>query len=615
MRSTAGIDVVGLGALTHRDDGTTEEPRSAAEWERWVAAGRTKNFLEEDPVLDWLDRYGRAHGFVPDNEMVGFDARTDFLAFTVTQGESFEDRVVQLLRDMVPVVRITSAPAESQDIAKAYETFDAMRDGHPVIHQGLLRDPETMAYGSPDLLVRSDVLERLIPGALLAGESAYSAPALSGNPWHYRVVEVKFTTLHLLRDGHAASDHAAHMGQAWLYNAALGRLQGWIPPSAFLLGRGWRSAVGRGSSCFDRLARVDHNCVVRAPDNTLAQQVMAAVRWIQRLREQGASWSLVPVPSVPELYPHARHNDDQPWHGAKASLAHTLAELTLLPGMNPERRRAAHAKGIRRWDHPRLKAAKLDVPEQYAEKCDAVIIANSSRGDAVVPRTIINVDPIWRDIADLEVFVDFETVSNLADDFTRLPAAGGQPLIFQIGCGWYEGSSWRFWQATTDRLDESYERQVIDDWIELMLGLTGARHTGWSGLRVFHWSNAEVSSLEGAYTAARLRHPERDWPDIPWFDVLDEVVRAEPVAVRGAFGFGLKAVAKAMKNAGLIDTTWADGPADGLGAMVGAWWCDADAARMSTTMPLMSLMTDIGRYNEVDCRAMAEVLEWLRRNR
>ncbi|MBI2755371.1 MAG: hypothetical protein HYX52_01550 [Chloroflexi bacterium] len=62
---------------------------------------------------------------------------------------------------------------------------------------------------------------------------------------------------------------------------------------------------------------------------------------------------------------------------------------------------------------------------------------------------------------------------------------------------------------------------------------------------------------------------------LPWFDLLTQMVRAEPVAVRGAFNFGLKSIVKGMHAAGLIETTWTDGPTDGLGAMIGAWWCDA----------------------------------------
>jgi predicted RecB family nuclease len=49
--------------------------------------------------------------------------------------------------------------------------------------------------------------------------------------------------------------------------------------------------------------------------------------------------------------------------------------------------------------------------------------------------------------------------------------------------------------------------------------------------------------------------------------------------------------------------------------MIGAWWCDAGAERMGVTMPQIELMAETGRYNEVDCRSMAEVLGWLRQNR
>jgi hypothetical protein len=49
--------------------------------------------------------------------------------------------------------------------------------------------------------------------------------------------------------------------------------------------------------------------------------------------------------------------------------------------------------------------------------------------------------------------------------------------------------------------------------------------------------------------------------------------------------------------------------------MVGAWWCDAEAARTGVPMPALPLMIDIGRYDEVDCRAMAELVAWLRANR
>lgn len=83
------------------------------------------------------------------------------------------------------------------------------------------------------------------------------------------------------------------------------------------------------------------------------------------------------------------------------------------------------------------------------------------------------------------------------------------------------------------------------------------------------------------------------------------MVRAEPVTVTGAFNFGLKSITKAMHAAGWITTTWTDGPTDGLGAMIGAWWCNAEAGRLGVRMAEIDLMREIATYNGVDVRVMA----------
>ena len=85
--------------------------------------------------------------------------------------------------------------------------------------------------------------------------------------------------------------------------------------------------------------------------------------------------------------------------------------------------------------------------------------------------------------------------------------------------------------------------------------------------------------------------------------------------MRGAFGYGLKAIAKSMHSAGLIETVWGDGPVDGLGAMVAGRWCDHEARRQGCRMRDLELVQQVEAYNEVDCRVMAEILGWLRTTR
>ena len=268
------------------------------------------------------------------------------------------------------------------------------------------------------------------------------------------------------------------------------------------------------------------------------------------------------------------------------------------------------------WDDPKATASSLGVENRYATKCDAVLAINRDNPELLVapPRIQLD-DQTWRTPAALELYVDFETVSNLADAFTELPRIGGQPLIFQIGCGRWDDGRWRFEQWTTDRLVQFDEGTIIDAWVAHLNGLRHERGLSWEDVRIVHWSPAERSNLTHAYNSAQSRHADRSWPPLPWLDFLSETVRKGPLVVHGAFSFGLKGIAKGMHAAGLIETTWGDGPTDGLGAMIGAWWCDAEAARIGGRMLDLELMKEIARYNEVDCRSMAEVVQWLRANR
>ena len=124
-----------------------------------------------------------------------------------------------------------------------------------------------------------------------------------------------------------------------------------------------------------------------------------------------------------------------------------------------------------------------------------------------------------------------------------------------------------------------------------------------------------MTVLEKAYNSARERHGGRaDWPDLNWYDFLSNVMEREPVVVRGALRFGLKAVANAMYSHNIIEANWADSPVDGLGAMVGAWRCDEEAEKQGVPMTELPLMHEIVRYNEVDCKVMMEIVRYLRTN-
>jgi hypothetical protein len=611
---------MGLDALTRRSDGSEASPADDAS--RWVSASATRNFVLGDPLLDWLNLYGSGRELVRDDELPTYDELTDFTPFIFEQGRRFEAAVVELLRAQRPeheLVTVSEGHEQIRDHASAVATFEAMRDGVPFIHQGVLWDAEHLTYGAPDLLVRNDVLVQLFPETLPINEARNAAPDLERS-WHYVVVDIKFSTLRLNAAGALRNEGSApaYKLQVHIYNRALGRLQGHQPANAFLLGRSWeQTAKGeklRGNGCLERIAPVPQSGTVtnKVP---VARAVASATDWLRRVRTEGASWELRPTPTVGELYPNMTNQQDGPWHAVKKELAEELGELTLLWQVGERGRELGHAAGVYDWRDPRCTPAVVGVTgEKRPPTLMTLMDANRTEsGPAVRPARIDAARSAWHDQPSLEFYVDFETVSDLADDFSRLPEKGGQALIFMIGCGHIEDGEWRFASFTADALSEPDEARIIDEWFAHMSEVR-ARLAPRDEPRVIHWSHAEVSTLETSYNSARNRQPERGWPSLRWFDFLSEVVRAEPVTVRGAMGFGLKGVAKAMHRHGLVETVWRDGPTDGLGAMVGAWWAQKRAAELGEPLSEDALMLEIGQYNEVDCKVMMEVVRYLRAN-
>ena len=71
---------MGIDSLTERDDGSrVKGPDCAEDWRSWVSAGRTRNWMLEDPLIDWLQLYGKNHDYISRREADVYDTRLDSL--------------------------------------------------------------------------------------------------------------------------------------------------------------------------------------------------------------------------------------------------------------------------------------------------------------------------------------------------------------------------------------------------------------------------------------------------------------------------------------------------------------------------------------------------------
>ena len=109
---------MGIDALTRSDAGEKRIPSGSQDWQNWVSATDTRNFLIQDPLLDWLELYGPQSGFQRDTDLPGYDPRTDFTEFLFEKTRKFEAAVTAYLKRITTVVTIATNPGDGRKLEK-----------------------------------------------------------------------------------------------------------------------------------------------------------------------------------------------------------------------------------------------------------------------------------------------------------------------------------------------------------------------------------------------------------------------------------------------------------------------------------------------------------------
>ncbi len=579
--------------------------------DEWVAATAVSNRLNDAGLLDWLNLYGEANGYTRDEPSL-------MDTFNSTKGAEFERAAVEWISAQTGSMVVEVGASVRRDYPAAVAvTVEQMKAGVGLIWQPVFMDSVLRLYGKGDLLIRSDLLHGLYPEALTSDEAGEPAPEIGMPETHYRVIDMKFARLEFLSGGDFSdsptSKWRGYKMQLWVYNKTLGDMQGYTPPVSYLLGRGWEQeaghAQGKSNSSAERLGIVPFK---QADGNA----VTAAADWLRDLRNNGASWQpgvhsdLLVNPSV----------DNRRWSTTVGRLTEQLDDPTRVYMVRAKHRANARKRGVTTCADPRMTAETLGVTgEKTAPRVDAILDANREPVARLLPSTIQAGRNDWYEEPPLEFYVDFETVTDLYDNFTKFPLRGGQEMIYMIGCGHIENGEWKFAHFTALGLFAGYEERIVEGWLTYMQDVVKRfGEEGNPAPQVLHWSHAESTAYNAAVERAA---PSSDsWQTPNWYDLFKNVIQAEPVTIKGCYKFGLKEFAKAMHTAGLIQTEWPDeGPEGGADALAEAFFAQAeidDRSCMGFGEFLLARpnIQNVVRYNEIDCKAMMEILRYLRQH-
>ena len=517
-------------------------------------------------------------------------------------------------------------------IAKYYSrdavqnTLKYMKSGTPVIWSAPLANASKATYGIADLLIRSDMFSILFKESPLTEEEALiSAPKLD-KPYHYRVVEVKYCTVPLVADGKHVVNYPkflAYKGQLNVYNDALGKLQGYRPDSAYILGRRVSHGAKSTTSAFDCLGVVDFI----NHDKDIPLKTKAAIEWYRTVNRKGAGWSIDP-PDREELFPNMVV-DSGKWDPVKRMIAEKIGDITMLWRCGNQQRLLASTQSIVSFNDPNCNGEILGFKDHTRNSIDNIISVNTTEA-VIKPSTVIvskNLKNSDQDSRSKDLYVDFETFTDICQDIGDSPCHKNFTMIFMIGVGWTVNGIWNHQTFIADAATIEAEFNLISRFQTFIKHFsTPSQAPSISPspvenkqLRVntnlpevntvlFYWS-ADQSLWKQALRRHNILEGDDSISLTEWCNLTDVFI-SKNIAVKGVYDFKLKNIASAMKANGMIQTTLEADCTNGALAMIRAWQC-YQKYQVPTTAPIMK---DIIRYNQYDCKVMYDILKYFRRN-
>lgn len=569
----------------------------------YISATSTRNYMLKDTLIDWI----KLHGTQPH---IKHNGGKGFMSFIMEKGVDFEDELIKYITDnKTPVVTISNYITDSS----VQKTIDLMKRGVPVIHSAPVRNKKNHTHGVIDLLVRSDYLHELVDECpLTPDEQIIPSPKL-GHNFHYVVIDVKFSTLPLRADGrHLLNSNSfpVYKAQCLVYNNAIGHIQGYTSPYAFILGRRWKYTQKdikyNNLSCLDKLGVIDYSKV----DKAYVQETENALKWVRDNKKYGHQWSISP-PSRKELYPNMCC-DSGKWQQQKEQIAREIGEISSIWHCGIKNRNIGLQNGITSWKDPKCTSITIGVSGLKAPVIDKILNINRQNKDKIHPAKIKTNIFKWKTPCN-EMFVDFETISDIFSSFTELPIQSQTDMIFMIGV-WYkpkQSSTWVYKRFTCNKATYEEEYRIMDEFITFTKEQGNPKLWYWFAEERF-WKRSENRQFDIASDKDDEKTTDRitdHWGNNRWADMYN-LFKNEPIVIKDCFKFNLKSIASAMYKHGLIKTKMESECTSGMTAMINAWKCYKDF----TDPAECDVMKDIARYNKFDVCVMEDIMTYLRKN-
>lgn len=569
----------------------------------YVTASSVYNYMVNDTIVDWLKFSSRSR--IISNSSKLRNNNNTFNNYILEKGILFEENIIKYINDNIhPIVKVS----EYITAENCEKTLNLMKNGTPIIHSAPVINNDNKTKGVIDLLVRSDYINNITTLESLSNEEKTKKASKLNNPYHYVVVDIKFSTLPLRSDGkhiQNTNSFSAYKSQLLIYTQAIGRMQGYTPPYAFILGRRTKytkaGITNTSYNSLERLGRIDY----RKLDKEYWGKTKKAIKWVQNVKQNSYNWTCNP-PSRVELYPNMC-KDSGMWNKEKIEIAEEIGEITMIWNVGQKHRNNALQKGISSWRDPNCTSENLGIKGKNAAVIDKIMTINRQNDIKILPKKIKNNKHNWKKNKN-NLYVDFETMSDIFSDFNQLPLQNKTDMIFMIGVGWYENDKWQYNSYTCKEATYEEEFKIMDEFISFIRSRNDPVLNYWCAEAKF-WDTAENRQFNLTNDIDRKNHISDNWKIEKWCNLYD-IFREDSIVIKDCFNFGLKSIAKAMQKHNMITTQLETECTSGISAMIKASSCYKNNSDPSNS----ETMQDIRKYNEFDCKVLWEIITYLKNN-
>lgn len=571
------------------------------------SASSVNNYILKDPFLDFVNFSCSSKSYDYENKKKNDNS---FLRFIMDAGLDFEKYIIEELENIMEknnekIVKVTNNREEIKMCEKYKETLKHIEDNVAVIYQGTLHGNENFkAYGAPDLIVRSDIIKLFIDNFEVPEDK-------------YVIIDIKYSTLKfnsafngMLNGGRTP----AYKSQIMVYNKLLGIVLGKTPDKCYILGKGWKqpSSGLSSDSWSDQLGVINAS----DSDNYYYDKIHKAFEWLTKLNEHGHEWTYDP-PSVPELYPNMC-NKSGDHNGLKKKIAEEIGEITLLWNVGVANREHAHEKGIYSITDPDLSADVLGISKKTHKYkvVDSMLKFNQGKlhsDDEVYPNIIKNNLENWQMKPVIEFFIDFETINIPYDDEDD---NFGKHTIFMIGLGLNirigNLVNWKYINMCVPDIKNNHDDVIfnqaydimkysIDDINELL-----CEDISITDVNVYHWGSIENTIIKNLYDKYSVKY---NWEPLTLVDMY-KIFTSEPIIIKDVYSYSLKTVIKGLMKHDLIEfDAWENDMSNGLDAMYESYKIYKENEESED---VEKKLKKVGKYNEVDVKALDKIIEYLR---